>query len=200
MITVLVISQIVSWVLLLATVFALFAVARQVGVLHERVAPVGVLTPRGGPVVGGHAPHLVARTLDGAVLEIAGPTPSPTKRLLFFVSAQCPVCKKLIPFARSFARAEGVELIFFGDDAEPRQRALVESAGLQDYAFVNDAQAGRAFAVDKLPHAVLLAEDGTIISRGLVNSREHFESMIVAHETGVTSIQEYLRGVQAERA
>lgn len=200
MITLLVIAQVVSLILLAALAVALLAVARQVGVLHERVAPVGALTPRQGPAVGAQAPRLLSTTLDGTAIEIGGALRPGARRLLFFVSAQCPICKKLIPYARSFAKAEGLELVFAGDDDAAKQANLVATHDLAGYAFINDGELGRAFAVDKLPHAVLLGDDGTVIARGLVNSREHLESMVVAHETGLQSVQDYLKNRLAARA
>ena len=59
--------------------------------------------------------------------------------------------------------------------------------------FVNGAAIGMAYRVDKLPFAVLLDDQGVIAAKGLVNSREHFESLIVAKETGFASIQSYLK-------
>lgn len=200
MITALVISQMVTWLLMIAIIVALLAIARQVGVLHERVAPIGALTPKQGPAVGSKAPRLQSTALDGRIVEIGGALPPGARRMLFFISAQCPICKKLIPFAKSFAAAENVDLIFAGDDNPDIQRKLVSDAGLTGYGFLNDAVLGRSFAVDKLPHAVLLADDGTIISRGLVNSREHLESMIVAAETGMSSVQEFIASRASQSA
>ena len=51
---------------------------------------------------------------------------------------------------------------------------------------------GQAFEVGKLPYAVLLDADGTILSKGLVNSREHLESLVVAHEMGIATVQDYI--------
>jgi methylamine dehydrogenase accessory protein MauD len=51
---------------------------------------------------------------------------------------------------------------------------------------------GRTFGVSKLPYGVLIAPDGRISSLGLVNNREHLESLFEAQERGVASIQEYL--------
>lgn len=200
MIVFLAIIQGITLILLIAVAAALLAVARQVGVLHERVAPAGALTPRQGPAVGSAAPRLQTTTLAGDAIEIGGPLRPGARRLLFFVSAQCPICKKLIPFARSFARAEGIELVFAGDDEAARQARLVADHQLTGYAFVNDGELGRAFAVDKLPHAVLLGDDGTLLARGLVNSREHLESMVVAHESGIASVQDYLKHRLAKSA
>ena len=47
-------------------------------------------------------------------------------------------------------------------------------------------------ANDRLPHAVLIGDSGTVLSKGLVNSREHLESLVTAHELGVVSVQDYL--------
>ena len=41
-------------------------------------------------------------------------------------------------------------------------------------------------------HAVLIGDNGTVLSKGLVNSREHLESLVTAHEMGVVSVQDYL--------
>ncbi len=40
---------------------------------------------------------------------------------------------------------------------------------------------------------MLLDEGGVIASKGLVNSREHFESLIIAKESGYATIQAYLK-------
>jgi len=46
--------------------------------------------------------------------------------------------------------------------------------------------------VGKLPFAVLLDDKGVVLSKGLVNSREHLESLVIAHEMGVHSVQDYV--------
>jgi hypothetical protein len=40
----------------------------------------------------------------------------------------------------------------------------------------------------------LIDPEGVIRSKGIVNSREHLESLLVAQETGYASMQDYLRG------
>ncbi len=52
----------------------------------------------------------------------------------------------------------------------------------------------------KLPYAVLLDAEGTILSKGLVNSREHLESLIVAHELGIATVQDYISGLKIKAA
>jgi methylamine dehydrogenase accessory protein MauD len=192
MLTVLIVSQVLLWILLGGLALALLAIARQIGVLHERLAPIGALAPRTGPKAADASPRLTLATLAGGEIEIGGALPAGQNRLLLFVSSRCPICKKLIPIVKHLARSEGVEVVFAGDSDLDEQRALVRQMAIEDYPFVNSEQLGLAFQVDKLPHAVLLSDAGRILARGLVNSREHLESLIVARDMGVASVQEFL--------
>ncbi len=75
---------------------------------------------------------------------------------------------------------------------------MIADLGVAGMPFVNGSEAGRAFQVDKLPHAVLLDHEGVIISKGLVNSREHLESLVVSHEMGLKSVQDYIVTLKAQ--
>jgi methylamine dehydrogenase accessory protein MauD len=50
------------------------------------------------------------------------------------------------------------------------------------------------YQVSRLPFAALLDPAGTLRARGLVNSREHLESLFEAQRLGVASLQEYFAG------
>ena len=63
-------------------------------------------------------------------------------------------------------------------------------AGLDIVAVVEAL--GRAFGVSKLPYAVLIDEQQRVASLGIVNSREHIDSLFEAKERGVASIQDYM--------
>jgi len=84
-------------------------------------------------------------------------------------------------------------MVFVGDDEVSDQRAMIARLDMGGVPFVNSSIVGRTFHVDRLPHAVLLGDDGTVLSKGLVNSREHLESLVTAHEMGVVSVQDYLQ-------
>jgi methylamine dehydrogenase accessory protein MauD len=197
MLTVLIISQILSWIVILGLGLALLALARQVGVLHVRLAPAGALLNSRGPMVGEPAPVLDTVTLDGAPLAIGKPPANGRTQLLLFVSPHCPLCKDLVPIAKNFARTERLDIVFVGDDEASEQRAMIARLEMGGLPFVNSSIVGRTFHVDRLPHAVLIGKDGTLLSKGLVNSREHLESLVTAHELGVVSVQDYLKHSKA---
>ena len=191
--TLLIFNEALQWLVLIGLAVAGLALARQVGVLHVRVAPAGALDAGRGPAIGSKAPVMPVTTLEGRPYLLGGPAPQ--LQLLMFVSAACPMCKTLIPVAKSFAAAERVSLVFIGDDDAGVQKALVKRFELGGFPFINNEEIGRLFEVDKLPHAVLLDTQGKVLAKGLVNSREHLESLIISHEMGVHSVQDYIAGL-----
>lgn len=193
-------STFMLWVIVGLLVIAVVALARQIGVLHERIAPMGALVTDNGPKVGDAAPHVHATTLTGSPLAFGPGHRSERMTLLLFVAPSCPICKKIIPLAKAVAAREQLDLVFIGDGDVDEQRAMVTRYKLTAYPFANSPETGLAFHIGKLPSAVLLKRDGTIAAKGLVNSREHLESLIVADETGFKSAQAYLRSVQTAEA
>jgi len=187
---------ILQLLLTLGLAVLVFGLARQVGILHERVAPMGAMTSDHGPAVGEMAPVLSLTTLGGERLTVGGASPAARSRLLLFVSPSCPVCKKLLPIARSFASAERLDVLLVGDGDEAEQRAMITEFALERVPYVSAPEVGMTFQVGKLPYAVLLDAEGVIRAKGLVNNREHLESLLVAEETGFGTIQAYLEAKQ----
>jgi len=187
------VSQILLWAVVILQGLVILALARQVGVLHERIAPAGALINAGGPGVGEKSPRLEVHALAGNAITIGGELAAGRAALMLFVSATCPICKKLIPIAKDFAKSERLEVLFVGDSDLAEQRRLISQFDLDERSFVNGPEIGMTYRVDKLPYAVLLDDKGVIASKGLVNSREHFESLIIAKETGFSTIQAYLK-------
>lgn len=190
----LLVSQVMLWIAVIALAIAVLALARQVGVLHERIAPVGALALGRGPQTGEAAPRLTVRTLAGTSADIGGAVAGRALRLLFFVSPTCPICKSLLPTVKAFAEGERLDLLLVGDGELDQLRQMAQRHELPPERFANAPEAGRAFQVAKLPYAVLVNELGVIAAQGLVNSREHLESLVTAHELGLRSVQEYLAG------
>ncbi len=190
MIQALVISQVLLGILVLGLGVMCFALARQIGVLHERIAPAGALSVNQRLKVGDAAPGMSLSAIDGRTVNVGEAGAS---QLYFFLSPDCPICKTLLPVVQSIARAErdwlSVILASDGGDKE-KHREFQRREKLDDFPYVLSEKLGRSFGVGKLPYAVLVA-DGKIASMGLVNSREHLESLFEAMERGVASLQEF---------
>lgn len=182
------------WAVVIGLAFVVLALARQIGVLHERLQPVGALTLAKGLKVGEAAPQLDVATLAGDALHIGAPHPRGADTLVMFVSPTCPVCKSLLPALRSIRRREQprVEVILASDGPPAEHRGFVVAESLQEFPYVLSEKLGLAFGAGRLPHAVLLDGAGIVRATGLVNSREHLDSLFEARERGVASLQEFL--------
>jgi methylamine dehydrogenase accessory protein MauD len=190
------ISNLVLWVLVLALAAVLLALTRQLGILHERIAPAGALMLNRGLTVGEPAPQIEVTDLEGRAHRVGEVRGDGRSTLLLFVAPSCPVCKTLLPAVKSSRRDERawLDVVLASDGDVAEQRSFVSAQGLEDIPYVVSAALGLAFQVSRLPFAALLDEQGILRARGLVNSREHLESLFEAKRLGVASLQQYFSG------
>lgn len=191
----LLVSQILLWVGFLGLTLVMAAVLRQLGVLFERVAPAGALSMNSRLKVGDVAPRFSVSNLEGRVIDIGESSSSGRNTLLLFLSTDCAVCKELMPAIVSFLKRERrtTDVVFVGSGQEQGHREYAAANGLSVDRYAVSDEIGMAYAVSKLPYAVLIDEHGVIASFGLVNNREHIESLLEAKQADVPSIQEYMK-------
>lgn len=190
----LIVSNILLWIVVIVMAVVIFALVRQIGVLYERVAPAGALMLNKKLRVGMDAPAVTLSTLDGEAFTVGGRSAGGRSSLLFFLSPDCPVCKSLLPAVLSAARAERgwLDVVFASDGDGSEHRALVTRYGLEGFRYVMSEVLGMSYGISKLPYGVLIDENGRIAAMGIVNSREHLDSLFEAKELAVASIQEYM--------
>jgi len=196
-----VVSNVILWIVVIVLGLVVLALARQVGILHERVAPAGALMPTSGPKVGELTEAISIADINGHTVTVGGPSTDHMNTLIMFISPTCPVCKSLVPTAKSLASSERnrLNLVFASDgDKLERHQAYTKDLNLDKYPYVLSEKLGMSFEVSKLPFAVLIGVDGTLQSKGLVNTREHLESLIEAMDTGIATLQDYVGQAQQD--
>jgi methylamine dehydrogenase accessory protein MauD len=195
MVEVLLLSNLVLWIAVLILTAVVVALVRQIGVLHERVAPAGALLGRDGPQIGAAAPQFRLPDWSGREVAIGAPDGGRRSTLLVFISPTCPVCKTMLEILDAVLRSEQdwLRLVLASDGDRAEHEAFVRAHGLAERSYVLSTALGLAYQVGKLPYAALIDADGVLRARGLVNTREHVESLFEAKERGVGSVQEYLR-------
>ncbi len=191
-------SNVVLWVALLTLGLLVYALTRQVASLFDRIAPAGALMVNQVMNVGDAAPEVGVRDLDGNPLTLGGtPTGGTTVKstLIFFQSPHCPISRTLLPVVRSLAKSEDwVDIVLASDGGTAREHAAyVAKHQLAGFPYVLSRTLGETYGVGKLPYAVLIDERGLIAALGLVNSREHLESLFEAKERNLASVQEYMQ-------
>ncbi|MFT8721750.1 MAG: methylamine dehydrogenase [Acetobacter malorum] len=186
----LILAQGTLWIIMVLTAAVALLLLKQVKALYRKIAPLGALAPVNPTASRLDAHHQT--TLDGQDVTIGGQRTNGRKLLLLFVSGTCPISQKMVSITRDFCVREKLDLLFVGDDTPQAQEEAVSSLGITRREMVNSATIGRLLGVDRVPFAVLLAPDGTVEARGLVNNREHLESLLSVMETGHSSIQSFL--------
>jgi methylamine dehydrogenase accessory protein MauD len=191
--TALAISNIVLWLVVIGLTLVLLALTRQLGVLHERIAPAGALMINRGPSIGEAVAVLDVVDLQGRELRIGAARADGRSTLILFVSPTCPVCKALLPVVTSSRHQERdwLDVVLASDGEAAEHRQFVQQHELQDCTYVLSPALGLNYQVNRLPFAALIDQAGVLRARGLVNSREHLESLFEAQRLGVASLQEY---------
>lgn len=175
-------STFLLWIVVALLVVAVIALARQVGVLNERLAQAVGFVGEGGPRAGDVAPMIAAPGLGGGVVNVGGPDGEGRAALLLFVAPDSPICKAIIPVAMILARSERLRLVFVGDGDARALAAMVDRFRMTGFDFALSGQIATAYHAGALPWAVLIGTDGRIRARGAVSGREHLESLIAAGE------------------
>ncbi|WP_269503051.1 methylamine dehydrogenase accessory protein MauD [Burkholderia sp. IMCC1007] len=194
--TALTVSTALLWVAVLALGAICLALVRQIGILYERIMPAGALMIDKGPAVGAIAPMFELTDIRGAQVKVGGIDASGKATLLFFLSPTCPVCKKLLPLLPSLQASEStpVNIVLASDGDLDEHTRFAQKHNLARFPYVLSQELGLAYQIGKLPYAVLLDEAGTVRAKGLVNTREHLESLFEAKERGVASLQQFVHG------
>ncbi len=143
---------ILSYILLWAAVgvlgFTVVALLRQIGVLHTRIAPMGVNFAGEGPELDQPAPEA-----DGIDYSDSPVT------LLAFTSPTCEICATLKPSLERIGRTyDDIELRLVDHDQE--------------------ADVFSRFQVRSTPYLVAVDADGIVRSRGVANTLDQAEEML----------------------
>jgi len=188
----LVVSNIALWLGFIIMAIINYALIRQVGVLYERVAPAGALMVNRTIEVGQSAPVLEALSINDERISIGAN--GGRSQLLFFMSPDCPVCNELTPVFLSAAQSEQdwVDVVFVSDGERQDHHGYAARKGIK-HPYVVSELVGKQYGVSKLPYAVLIDDAQKVVSMGIVNSREHIDSLFEAKERKVASIQDYMK-------
>ncbi|MNH29700.1 Methylamine utilization protein MauD [compost metagenome] len=138
------------------------------------------------------APQVTAADRHGRPVNIG--YQGERSQLLFFLAPGCPVCKSLLPAIKSIAKDNNgaLDVIYVSDGDFAEQQALIEANDLQQATYVVGPEIGMTYQIGKLPYAVLIDQAGTLRAKGLVNSREHLDSLFEAEHLGSATLQQYL--------
>jgi methylamine dehydrogenase accessory protein MauD len=180
------VSYAILWVLLLLLVLVVIALARQIGLLHKRLRPVGARMTNSGPEIGQRISDPI-RGLDLQGQLIAVHAKPFRQTLLVFVSPNCVSCSELAPALGSLWRSERVRLdlviIAISGEVEDNRKFAVQYK-LDRIPFLISKSAGHEFSITNTPYGVLIDQQNSVRAKGIVNNTDHLESLLNAAEVG----------------
>lgn len=188
------ISYILLWGVVAFQIVLLLALSRQIGLLHERVKPVGARMMSSGPQIGDTVFPLEITDISSQSITLTAARQIRT--LLMFISPTCPQCEEILPSIKSMQRAEhdDLEIILISAEGDVAlYRTLVQKYQLGAFPLVMSDDLGIFFQVDTVPYGVLIDHEGKVRAKGLVNNLTHLESLLTAEELGHPSMESFLQ-------
>ena len=168
-------SNRVKWIGLAVAVLSL---ARQVGILHERLSPAGMTRSRSEVEPGQALPEFELKALTGASVRLPGAASA-----LLFISADCPICRSVLPSFEHSVEAAGVRGFWVADgmpgsDGQPPDyAAYAADRGLDPERFVVSQALGLTLGVRQVPALVRLDSEGRLLSRDTVTGPRELERL-----------------------
>lgn len=195
------ISYAVLWVLVVVQVILTLALSRLVGQLMSRRFPgsgARIIDP--GPEIGATVEGWEGVDLLGQPVRLQ----FPRDRGLFmlYVSPHCSTCAALLPPAKRFfkeiaAQAEGVWVMVLG--SREKQIDYVRQNGLTNHLMLAEEQLPASWRLGGAPFGLWIDASGEVRAKGMVNNREHLESLHKAVETGHPSLESYVSALAEEK-
>lgn len=188
-------SQGLLWIIVIVEGILILALARQIGLLHERFGAGGARIMNAGPKIGETVLPLDVPDVYGHKISLG--TERGKRTLLLFISTGCGTCARLMPQLKKLARTERntleIKLIAFGINAEAAEKyARDQSLDSTLPLIVSDDLALR-YQVGIAPYGLVIDRAGILRAKGLINSYSHVESLLIAEEMGVPSIDRFIK-------
>lgn len=176
----LVASQVVLAAVLVGLGAVLLSLARQIGVLHERTAPVGGLLQKVRQAERLDLDAVRVSTAAGADQSLRGMAGGRPLALLF-IAERCPVCKSLLPSYPEVLRNAGFSAFVVGDGASPTALAqLAAQHGLAADGILAAPHLAAALQVLQTPTLALLDGEGRVLRKTRLKGPGHLLSVAEA--------------------
>jgi len=191
--TFLIVSHVSLWLCVLLTVAVLYYLARHVAFLYMRLGPLGARMMDSGPPIAEQAPQKSVVDANGTSVALSGTRSR--LQLLLFISPGCKTCHDLAPSVRRLANASRRDLDFaiVASGARDHNLRFIKEYDLSSVTYIINDQIGLDYGIIITPYALLLDTNGRVVTKGLVNNIAHLESILNAHDVGVSSLEKLFR-------
>lgn len=179
------------WIVVLIEALLILVLYNQLGIMYLGRAEARM---RDGLAVSTLAPDFQAVDETGALVQFAQRERRPT--LLIFAAENCTLCEKIVPDLNDFVVQQGTiaQLLFLVRATLTTPQSLSEKYSAYFPIWVTDSDViAHTYKVGATPFAFLIAEDGKILAKGLLNGRDHINALMDPLSQGVTGLRQHAR-------
>lgn len=181
MMTLLTVATAVQFILLIGLAIVVLSLARQVGILHERLSPAGLARARDGIQVGQTVPEMSLVTLSGEPVSLAG-----RRSALLFVSSECPICRSVLPAFEAALERSGYQGLWVTDGlpgpsgAMPDYVKYAADHHLPEDRLLVSQELGLTLDVRQIPALVLLDDEQRLLVREPLSGPRQVTALMAA--------------------
>ena len=180
--TLLTIATAVQFVVLIGLAVVVLSLARQVGILHDRLSPAGMQRSRNEIQPGDVVPTEGLTAISGATADLAG-----KQAALLFMSAECPICKNVLPAFEDAVAASGFEPYWVADGMPgpsgevPDYGRYAAEQRLDEDRLLISQELALTLGVQQIPALVLLDGEQKLVAREVLNGPRQLAGLFAAH-------------------
>lgn len=180
--TLLTIATAIQFIILIGLAVVVLSLARQVGILHERLTPAGMQKSRNEIQPGERVPSQSLPAVSGAAAEFAG-KPS----ALLFMSAECPICRSVLPAFEEAVEDSGYAPFWVTDGMPgpsgetPDYHQYAVDHRLDEDRLLVSQELALTLGVQQIPALVLIDAEQKLITRELLNGPRQVAALFSAH-------------------
>jgi methylamine dehydrogenase accessory protein MauD len=178
----LLVSAVVLWVAVFLLGFLLLGTLRALGLLSWRLEQLEATTPRrigrDGLKPGRRAPDFTLPSTAGH--EVALHHFSGRKVLLVFTQSGCGPCRTIIPELNRLERGETQVLVVNNGEPEATRKWSAEVGARFPVLAQDKFSISKKYEVYATPFAFLIDPQGVIVSKGIINNRQHIRYVLSA--------------------
>jgi methylamine dehydrogenase accessory protein MauD len=184
--TLLLVAFVALWAVVLFLGFLLVGTLRALGILNWRLEQLEATTPRrlgrDGLKPGKKAPDFALPSADGKEVplhDFAG-----RKVLLVFTQSGCSPCARIVPELNRLGSSVAQVVVINNGDPEATMKWSEELGARFPVLAQERFSVSKRYEVFATPFAFLIDEEGIIVSKGIINNRQHIHYVLSGARAG----------------
>jgi len=176
------IATAIQFIVLIGLAVVVLSLARQVGILHERLSPAGMTRAQREVEPGQVIPLQTLPALSGAAVDLSG-----RHTALLFVSAECPICKSVLPAFEDALPESGYDPFWVADGLPgpsgelPDYSTFARDQRVDEDRMLVSQELGLTLGVRQIPALVLIDADGRLVVRETLSGPRQVAALLSAN-------------------